>query len=153
MAQPEVTQWTVHLAARRPGHAVVVVVVILLGLFAVSGLVLPRWGLEGKLLLLALAAVLLLSMVAEFLFPIHYTLDAGGAHARLLGNDRHLAWTRVRRVYLRPDGIKLSPLVGRDWVESYRGVLLRTREPAAVLEVVRAWLADAGVSPDIIEES
>ncbi len=141
-----------HLAARRPGRVVVVVLVILLGLSAVSALALPRWGTGGKLLLVLLAAVLLLGSAAEFLFPIRYTLDAEGAHARLLGSYRNLAWKRVRRVYLRPDGIKLSPLVVQNWAETYRGVLLRTTEPAALLADIRAWLADAEVSPEVIEE-
>ena len=153
MAQPEMKSWRVHLAARRPGRAVAAIVIILLGLSAVSALALPRWGMAGKLLLVLLAAVLLFSSVAEFLFPVSYTLDADGAHARYPGSSRTLAWKRVRRVYLRPDGIKLSPLVVRDWAETYRGVMLRTDEPDAVLADIRAWLADAGVSPEVIEES
>jgi len=153
MAQPEVRSWTVHLAARRPGRTMAVIVIILLGLSAVSTLALPCWGVGGWMLLVLLAAVLLIGSVAEFLFPVSYTLDANGAHARFPGSYRHLAWQRVRRIYLRSDGIKLTPLAVFDWTEAYRGVLLRTTEPEAVLGDIRAWLADAGVSPEVIEES
>ena len=58
----------------------------------------------------------------------------------------------MRRVYLRPDGIKLSPLTTRGWAESYRGVLLREADRGALLARVQAWLDAAGVHPEIIEE-
>ncbi len=153
MAQAEAMSWRVHLAARRPWQAVAVVVIILLGLSAVSALALPGWGMGGKSLLVLLAAVLLFGSIAEFLFPVTYTLDAAGAHSRYPGSYRTLPWERVRRVYLRPDGIKLSPLAIRSWAETYRGVMLRTTEREAVLADIRAWLAATGVTAEEIEES
>ncbi|MHB9109327.1 MAG: hypothetical protein ACYDCO_19910 [Armatimonadota bacterium] len=152
MTQPKSTTWTLHLAVRRPGRAIVSLLIIFITLFAVAAFVPDAWGLGGKILMLGLAVMLLLSSIAEFLLPVTYTLDAEGAHARLPGSHRVLAWDRVRRVYLRPDGIKLSPLAARGWIESYRGVFLRTPERDAVLEQVRAWLDAAGVSPEIEEE-
>jgi len=152
MAQPEPRSWTIHLAARQPGKAVLALVFILLGLFAVAALVPASVGLGTKVLLIIICAVLLVGSIAEFLFPVTYTLDADGAHARLFGSVRSLAWARVRRVYLRPDGIKLSPLALPGWIEAYRGVLLRTPERAAVLDDVRAWLQDAGATPEVIED-
>ena len=125
--------------------------IIFFTLFAVEAFIPDAWGLGGKLLMLGLAALLLLSSIAEFLLPVTYTLDAEGAHARLPGSHRMLAWNRVRRVYLQPNGIKLSPLAARGWVESYRGVLLRTPRRDEVLAQVRAWLDAAGVSPEIEE--
>lgn len=145
--------WTIHLAARRPGRAVVALVFILLALFAVAAWVPAAWGVGGKVLFILLAGVLLLGSIAEFLFPVTYTLNADGVHARYPGSYRVLAWSRVRRVYLRPNGIKLSPLVMQNWAESYRGVMLRTSERDAVLANIRAWLADAGANPEIIEEA
>ena len=153
MTKPEVKSWTVHLAARQPGRTLIVVVLILLALSAVAMLTGPQWGVGGKLLLLLVVAVLLVGSVAEFLFPVTYTLDAAGAHAHHLGSRRILAWERVRRVYLRPDGIKISPLGMQNWAEAYRGIMLRTAERDAVLADIQAWLARAGISPEIIEES
>lgn len=151
VTQPESTTWTLHLAARQPGRAIVALVIIFLTLFAVA-FFMQGWNLGGKILILALAVLLLLSSIAEFLFPVTYTLDAEGAHVRLPGSHRVLAWNRVRRVYLRLDGIKLSPLAARGWIESYRGVFLRTPSRDEVLEQVRAWLDAAGVTPEIEED-
>jgi len=127
------------------------VLVIFFALYGIALFIPPEWGVGGKTAILCLAGILLLSAIAEFLFPVTYTLDADGAHARLPGTHRVLAWNRVRRVYLRPDGIKLTPLAARGWIESYRGVFLRAPERDAVLQQVRAWLDAAGVMP-VIEE-
>jgi len=150
---PEPTSWTLHLVARRPARAIVALVIIFFALFGAAAFMPAQWGVGGKVLILCLAGILLLSSIAEFLLPVTYTLDAGGAHARLPGTHRVLAWNRVRRVYLQRDGIKLSPLTARGWMESYRGVFLRTPRREAVLEQVRAWLDAAGVSPEISEDA
>lgn len=152
MTQPEPRSWTLHLAAHQPVRAIVALLIIVFTLFAVEAFIPAAWGLGGKILILGLAVVLLVSSIAEFLLPVTYTLDAEGAHARLPGSHRLLAWSRVRCVYLRPDGIKLSPLAARGWIESYRGVLLRTTQRDEVLAQVRAWLDAVGVSPEIVEE-
>ncbi len=102
-------------------------------------------------LLVVLAAVLLFGSIAEFLLPVTYALDADGAHARFLLAHRILPWTQVRRVYLVPDGIKLSPLAVRSWAEGYRGVLLRTPDRDAVLAQIHAWVEQTG-SPPVMDE-
>lgn len=145
--------WSVHLAARRPGRAVVVLLVILFALFGVAALVPHSWNAAGRILLVVLSAILLLGSIAEFLLPVTYTLDEAGAHARYWGSHRVISWARVRRVYLRSDGIHLSPLAARSWADAYRGVTLRTPARDAVLAQVRDWLDDAGVTPEISEES
>jgi hypothetical protein len=145
MAQPEPTTWTVHLAARRPGRAIAAVLVILCGLAAVH-LLGHSWAIT------AVAAVLLLGSIAEFLFPVTYTLDAAGAHARYLASRRIIPWAQVRRVYLGRNRIKLSPLAAPGWAENYRGVLLRMADRDAVLAQVTAWLEAAGAAPEIVEE-
>lgn len=152
MTSPEPTRWTLHLAARRPARAVALGAILLLGLFAVAALTPREWGGSGMLLVMVISAVVLISAVAEFLFPVTYTLDADGVHARWVGNRRSLSWQHVRRVYLRPDGIQLSPLTTRGWVESYRGILLRTTERDTVLQELRAWWSVAGVTPVVSED-
>jgi len=149
---PGTYTWTIHLAARRPGRAVLLLIIIGLALFGVAALLPAAWTLPGRLMLLALSALLLIGSIAEFLLPVTYTLDGDGAHARHLGSHRVLPWHRVRRVYLRPDGIHLSPLSTRSWAASYRGVTLRTPDRDAVLAQVRAWTDHAGVTPEISEE-
>ncbi|HEY3417373.1 MAG TPA: hypothetical protein VGM23_10865, partial [Armatimonadota bacterium] len=114
MPYPEPTTWTIHPAARRPAKAVGAVLIILAALFAVKAL-------GGSWVLIALAALLLVGSIAEFLFPVTYTLDADGAHARHLGSHRVVPWERVRRVYPRRSGIKISPLAVPGWAEAYRG--------------------------------
>ena len=145
MTIPPPTTWTIHLAARKPGRAAMAVCIIVLALAAIAALQVPP-------LIIALAALCLFGSIAEFLLPITYTLDEYGAHVRHLGSRRILPWERVRRVYLEPDGIKLSPLVTRGWAESYRGVKLRTPKREEMLAQVRAWLEARNVSAEIVEE-
>lgn len=140
------------MAARQPARVVAVVVIVLLALSGVMALAPPEWETGSKLLLMFLAAVLLVGAIAEFLFPVTYTLDTAGAHARFPGSHRLLPWTQVRRVYLRRNGIKLSPLAVEGWAENYRGVFLRTGQHDSVLDAVRAWLDAAGMTPEVIEE-
>jgi len=142
---PEPTTWTVHLAAKQPGKAVVVVLVILFALFAVQAL-------GGSWALMLLAAVLLIGAVAEFLFPVTYTFDDQGAHARRIGSHRILPWERLRRVYLRPNGIQLSPLASRGWADAFRGVMLRGKSRETLLAEITSWTLAAGVTPEIIDE-
>lgn len=153
MAHPTPTTWTLHLAARQPKRAALAIGIILVTLWAVNGLIPVDWGTSGRIIFLLMTALLLVGSIAEFLLPVTYTLDDEGAHARLPGSHRVLPWSRVRRVYLRPHGIKLSPLTTRSWAESYRGVVLRADDRDALLETVRAWLADAGVTPEVVDDT
>ncbi|MHB9133276.1 MAG: hypothetical protein ACYDBB_19575 [Armatimonadota bacterium] len=151
-ATPEPTTWRIHLAARKPRKMIIAVIIILLGMFAIAGEVLPQWGPGALLPILLLTLLLLVGSIAEFLFPVTYTLDADGAHARHWGSHRILPWASVRRVYFLPDGIKLSPLTTQSLAESYRGVMLRTPEPKAVYAQIQEWLDAAGVRPEVIGE-
>lgn len=140
------TVWTVHLARQRPGRAIVSLAMIALVVVFIA-----RWS--GSALMTALSALLLAGSISEFLLPVTYTLDPEGAHQRHWFSHRVLSWQRVHRVYMRPDGIKLSPLVVHSWVDSYRGIFLRTDDRDAVLCTVQEWLEIVGVTPDYIEES
>ena len=142
---PEPTTWTIHLARRHPGKAVAAVLVMVFALFAVAAL-------SHSALVVIVAALLLFAATAEFFVPVTYTLDASGAHVRYLFIHRFLPWSRVRRVYFSPNRIQLSSLAVRNWVESFRGVQLRTHDRAAAVAQVRAWCASAGVTPEMIEE-
>ncbi|MHB9025605.1 MAG: hypothetical protein ACYC7E_15790 [Armatimonadota bacterium] len=145
MSYPEPTTWTIHAAARKPAKAAVAVLIILVALLAVNAL-------GGTWVHLVLAALLLVGSIAEFLFPVTYTLDAAGAHSRHLGSHRVVPWERVRRVSLRPRGVKISPLPAPGWAEAYRGVLLRTVERDTIVRDVHAWLESVGSDAETVEE-
>lgn len=145
MTEPTPTTWTIHLAARRPGRAIAAGVAIALALFAVRAL-------GGSPSLIILAALFLLIATAEFFLPITYTLNADGINISYPGHRRRLPWKSVRRVYLLPNGIQLSPLDVRSWRESFRGVLLRTDRRDELLVQLQAWLHTMGISPEFVEE-
>ena len=80
----------------------------------------------------------LVSAVAEFLFPVTYRLSPQGAELRGLLQHRAIAWTEVRRAYCLPFGVKLSPLDRPGRLEPFRGLLLRFAEnDSQVLAFIR----------------
>lgn len=136
-AMPEPTNWTIHLAARRPLRAAVVVAIIICGMAGVHLL-------GAHPLIMALAGLLLFGSVAEFLLPVKYTLDEKGAHLRFVGYHRVIPWKRVRRVNISANSIKLSPLSVKSPLDAYRGVLLRMADSAVSLFTIREWLQQSG---------
>jgi len=113
----DVLEWTVHLARRRPRQAAAVVVVILAASL-VAGLGF-RSALFG-----ALAAVLLVASVSDYLLPVHYRLDGAGARAAGVIHRRRMGWEQVRRAARDSLGVKLSPLGHPSRLEAYRGIYL-----------------------------
>jgi hypothetical protein len=130
----EVLSWRVHLAAAAPGKAAAVVLAIALA----AGLAALLW--PGPLFPLAVAFVLL-SAVAEFLFPIHYRLTPVGAEMRCFLARRVIRWSTVRRIYSLSEGIKLSPLDRPGRREAFRGLFLRFAGNEAE---VRCWVWGIG---------
>jgi hypothetical protein len=130
--------WRIHLAARQPAKAGVAVGCVL---FTV---VCAHFSLHNPWLTLA-SGLLLVSSVADFLFPVRYTLTTTGAEVRGLASSHVLAWRSVRRCYQDAEGLKLSPLPRLTRLERFRGVYLRfagNREE--VLAVVQEQLAKHG---------
>ncbi len=117
MSEEGSLRWAVHLARRRPRQATVALGIILVGAIA-AGL-----GF-GSFLLGALAAVLLLASVADYLLPIHYRLDERGLSMRGVLHRRRLSWGQVRRVIRDDLGVKASPLARPSRLEAYRGIYL-----------------------------
>lgn len=140
-ASEELT-WTVHLAARQPGRAVLVAAVILLtGAWAGYTFQSPIGFLMG--------AGLLTAAVSEFLLPVRYRLTAEYAEARGPLYWRRLEWAEVKRVYVGKQEIKLSPLRHGGPREAFRGVVLRTQDdPEPVLRAVRRF-RQARETPDV----
>lgn len=130
--------WRVHLAAQQPAKAGVAVACVL---FTVAC---AHFSLHNLWLTLA-SGFLLASSVADFLFPVRYTLTSAGAEMRGLVSSHALEWRSVRQCYQDAEGIKLSPLPRLTRLERFRGVYLRfagNREE--VLAVVHEQLAKHG---------
>ncbi len=130
--------WSVYLLRRHPGH-LGRIGAALLGVFALSLCLFHSFWLA----LLPVAAVLF--SLAEFVFPIHYTLTASGASARYGPTALEIRWVDVRHAYLTDEGIKLSPLrVKNSRFEPLRGVFLRFDDTnrEAVIAAVRQGRMD-----------
>lgn len=127
------TEWTVHLAARQPGRAALVVGAILAaGIWAAYVFRHP----VGFLM----AAGLLAGAVSDFLFPVRYRLTAEHAEARGPLTWRRIEWQEVKRVYVGKEEIKLSPLKHGGPREAFRGVVLRVNgDVEPVLAAIRAF--------------
>jgi hypothetical protein len=124
--------WSLHLARRRPRQAAAAAALILLASL-VAG-----YGF-GSPLLGALACLLLVASVSDYLFPLRFFLSENGAEARGLVHRRRIAWSQVRRVVRDDLGVKLSPLARPSRLEAYRGIYLWFEGNA---ENVMAFIAD-----------
>jgi hypothetical protein len=73
----------------------------------------------------ALAAAFLVASLARYFVPTDYELDASGASVRFLGHLRRVGWGDVRRFFVAPEGVQLSPFARPSRLESFRGTFLR----------------------------
>ncbi len=127
--------WSVHLLRRDPLR--LSRIALCLGLVILAGLLVFH-----NLWLALLPALALLLSVAEFVFPIHYTLSSRAAQARYGLMLLEIRWADVRHAYLTEEGIKLSPLPTlNSRMEGLRGVFLRfdRANQDAVIEAVRRF--------------
>lgn len=69
-------------------------------------------------------AFVLLAALGDLFFPMHFKITEEGAYRRNFVNSAGIRWKDVRKCYLGPDGIKISPLPKRSRLESFRGVYL-----------------------------
>lgn len=113
-----VLHWKTHLARKNPAKTVVVLMA------AVTGGLLG-WLLSGALWMAFLGFLVILTSLADFLLPIHYTLDEQGAKSRCGFIGSEIRWENVKRVIEGDDGIKLSPLEKSSRLAPFRGVFLR----------------------------
>jgi hypothetical protein len=113
--------WSVHLARRQPRKTA--------WLLAMIGFAAVAAGVGfGSVVLGLLAGVLLVASVADYLFPVRYTMDSDGVSARGLWQRRHMKWRQVRRVIRDEAGVKLSPLPRPSRLDAYRGIYAWIRE-------------------------
>ncbi|MBM4030301.1 MAG: hypothetical protein FJ291_00775 [Planctomycetes bacterium] len=73
----------------------------------------------------ALAAAFLAGSLARYFAPTDFELDAQGVSVRFLGHLRRVGWGEVRRFFVAPEGVQLSPFGRPSRLESFRGTFLR----------------------------
>lgn len=106
-----------HLAADRPQVAAAALLGgAVLVLAAATLLRVPAFGLLG--------ALIVGGSLADFLLPCSWLVTATGVARRGFLLRRDLAWERVLRAYALPDGVLLSPLPERSWLDAYRGLFV-----------------------------
>jgi hypothetical protein len=99
----------------------------------------------GNPLLAVGAGAVVIGSVSEFLFPVRHRLTVRGAEVRSAFSASSISWSQVRKCYLLPDGVKLSPLETPSRLEVFRGVFLRFADNQdEVLEFVRQARDAAG---------
>jgi len=125
-------QWSLHLARRHPRKGAAALVLIVLASL-VAGYAF------GSAVLGALACVLLIASVSDFLFPLRFVLGEDRVEARGLLHRRRMAWSQVRRVVRDEFGVKLSPLARRSRLDAYRGIYVWFEGNS---EDVMAFIAD-----------
>lgn len=133
-------EWSVHLARRRPGA-------LLPLLLAVAAALALAYAAFQHFVPMVATGALLLSAVSEFLLPVHYRLTPEGATRRNGLSHSALSWSAVRRVVVDADGIRLSPLPAASVLDPVRGIYLRfpedETERARLVETVRVYWAAA----------
>lgn len=137
----ESLSWSVHLL-RRQLHRVPRLALAQTGILILSLCLFHSFWLA----LLPVAATLL--SLSEFVFPVRYTLTAQSATARHGLTLLEIRWADVRHAYLTHEGVKLSPLRGRNSrFESLRGVYLRfdATNQEAVIAAVQHFRQEARV--------
>ncbi len=139
-AEP-IMAWQVHLLREQPSKALLIAPVVIASVVLSS--VLFR-----SFVYPAIALVIFLSALSEYLFPIRYEITADGASARTLTGRAFIRWADVKKYYLDDRGVKLSPLSQAGRLEAYRGVYLRFGgNKDEVIETVRR-MRDAASSTD-----
>jgi len=129
-AEP-ILAWKVHLLRESPAKVLLIAPLVAASLLAC-------YLMFRSPLLLAVTVFLLISSLADYLFPVRYEINERGASVRTLLGRTFIEWERVRKYYLDDHGIKLSPLKKPGRLEAYRGVYLRFGSNRdRIIEVVR----------------
>jgi hypothetical protein len=120
--KPEVTPdlpitWTAHPARERPRDLALVAAV----LFLTCGATLMAFE---SLFLTALAAVIVILGVSQFLLPTRYELSDWGVEARGLVRTRARSWDQLRRFEVGPGAALVTPIARRGFLDRYRGIVL-----------------------------
>jgi len=123
--------WRVHLVREHPAKVLLIAPVLFASL-------LICYVFTHSPIFMAVTLLLLMSSLADFLFPVRYEITEQGASSKTLLARTSVTWDRVRKYYLDDHGIKLSTLPRPGRLEAYRGLYLRFGDnQEEVMEVVR----------------
>ena len=128
-------EWTVFLFARYPARGIAALAVVAFTIWFV-------WSVSRSAWLTGLAAFLLISSLASFLFPTRFTMDGESVTMRNALSWRRRRWSEFRG--LRHDGrrLRLLTLPGNSRLDHYRGMmLLLPEDKERVLDFARRRLA------------
>lgn len=142
LVERTLVEWRVHLLAARPSaFAGVTAVCLLAGVF--GAMAIHHW--IGAVL----GPLLVLSSVAEFVFPITYRLTTHGAYCSYGIARLWMPWRHVRRIVAEPDGFSLSPFARPCRMDAFRGIRFRFQagghmpDAAATMELARQCVESA----------
>ncbi len=105
----------------------------------------------GSPWLTALGGLVVLGGAAEFLLPSTYTLTSAGAERHGWIGRQRLAWGEVKAVFVRPDGVQLSPLVAPRRLEAHRLLFLRCGQRQEEVLALIDRLATARRRPESLD--
>jgi hypothetical protein len=111
-------QWRVHLSKRHPHKLKGIVVACVLACV----MALTFFG--SALIAFAAVALVVLS-ASEFLLPIRYEVSNESARVRYGLVDVSVPWSRVRRVLVGDEGIRLSLFPTDCRLDAFRGITMR----------------------------
>ena len=132
-------QWSYNPWRERPGRSWAALAWLLLGFLLLAVLGLP-WGVRLGLSLAFAASF------ASALVPESYRLDEAGVTLGRGPFARHRPWPEVRRAVRSREGVLLSPLATRGWLDAYRAVFLALpRHHAPLADDVKRVLAEHGL--------
>jgi hypothetical protein len=117
-AEREILSWRRHLLLEEPGKLSVVFCAAVFCEWA-------AWLLFQNILFNAAVLFMLGSATSEYLFPIANRLSSRTASCRFGANRFELEWSKLARVLIYKDGVRLSPLAAPSRLDSFRGVFLR----------------------------
>ncbi len=116
---PETLAWSVRPSDKAPHKRIVVLLAALLA--GMAGMLL-----DGRPLLGIVGFAIVLGSTAEFWLGARYSVGPDGGTARCGLSVSGIEWTRVRRVALSSETVRLSPLEREGPLDPFRGVVLRT---------------------------
>jgi hypothetical protein len=81
-------------------------------------------GMTGSLPMALLAVAALAVSLWRFFLPVAFTLGPDGVHESLLGRERRIRWSAIRRYEVYPKGVLLLPYSDAAKIDCLRGLFL-----------------------------
>ena len=116
---PTEIRWIVHPFVQESKCKSILLILIVLGFG-----VLVSISFEGNIYGF-LTVILLVISLSRYFFPTRFALDPIGITVSHLASRRQMAWSRLKRSVVTPDGIFLSPFSAPHRLDSFRGFYLR----------------------------